>query len=37
MGVGLVDHGSWNVILDSKGLDIKPERFEDFNKRDEDV
>lgn len=34
MGAGLVGQGSWNVILDGKGLDIKPERVENFKKRD---
>lgn len=37
MGAGLVDHGWWNVIVDGKGLDIKPERVESFIKRDGDV
>lgn len=37
MGAGLVDHGSWNVILDGKGLGINSERFENFKKGDGDV
>lgn len=37
MGAGLVGQGLWNVILDGKGQDIKPERVENFKKRDRDV
>lgn len=36
MEAGLVDHGSWNVLHDGQGLDIRPERFGTFEKGDGD-